>query len=877
MTTGTKTKKPAIKKPKLQEKAEGVFVEDKNTVEEGEKALLKDIMTVKNGDKKEQPKKARKIGQLSKAKRFEVNHAVGLSTEQVKERYLGGFYNASKTRTTKSYFEIFFGNMFTFFNFIAAVVAAIFIYLGTYAPLIGFLPIYMANLLIQIIQDIRAKLAVEKISLLTAPTATVIRNGKEEEIAVSDVVLDDIMVIGLGRQVVADCIIRSGMVEVNESLLTGESVPVKKKEGDLLYAGSFIVSGKVVAQVERIGDYNYSSSLVKKAQSKSKPKSDLLRNINRVIKAIGVLVIPLATIIFIVNYSGNQIDTNLGLDVLGTALFRSANAAILMVPAGMYLAISAALSVGVITLFRKRTHIQDIYSIEMLSRVDVLCLDKTGTITDGTMVVNKVISVNDAPHHVNTIMGSMLTALQENNQTAIALAGHFGYNKELPVASTIPFSSARKFSAVSFKIGEKFETYVMGAPEFVLKTPNKVVDKAVKEFAEQGYRVLLLAGVKGKSTEEKLPAGVVTPISLIVIEDKIRESAARTLKWFYENDVDLKIISGDNPITVSEIGKRVGVKNADKFLSLEGLSKQQVVDAADKYTIFGRVSPEQKAILVKALKNKGKKVGMTGDGVNDILALKEADCSIAMASGSEAARNVSHVVLLDSDFASMPSVVAEGRRVINNISKASSLFLMNAIFVILLNVITLIPIPETWVEAGRIIPFYYTNRAMLVTLFINGIPALVLSLQPNNDRINTNFLMNMISKAVPGSIMYIFATLACFIFTEALGGDFATMATLSILFTGLFIVYRICKPFDLIRTILFIGVAVGITLALVVLPWDERWFDFAPFVGNQGWVNILGIVVIVQFSYAIYSTVVKYSDIGLAYLNKTRKKILDIE
>jgi cation-transporting ATPase E len=358
-----------------------------------------------------------------------------------------------------------------------------------------------------------------------------------------------------------------------------------------------------------------------------------------------------------------------------------------MIPAGMFLLTSMALAVGVIKLAKKRTLVQDLYSIEMLARADVLCLDKTGTITDGTMKVNNVIQIKlDFKYTLDNLIGSMLTALDDNNQTSRALITHFGYSKEMTAISTLPFNSTRKMSGVTFSNGE---TFVFGAPEYVLKTKNAQVDNLVKTYASKGFRVLLFAQCDGVIKDDKIPAKR-TPIAIVVIEDHIREDALDTIEWFKKNGVAIKIISGDNPITVSEVSRRVGVENADKYISLEGLSQQQVIDAADKYTVFGRVSPEQKCILIKALKAKGHKVAMTGDGVNDILALKEADCSVAMASGSEATRLVSNLVLLDSNFASMPSVVAEGRRVVNNIQKSSSLFLMKTIYTMLLSIFCLI-------------------------------------------------------------------------------------------------------------------------------------------------------------------------------------------
>jgi cation-transporting ATPase E len=848
------TKTEVLEKNKLN-KSE--FKEAVKKVKKEKKQFVK--LAKQNAKKLIEPKvyKARKSIDIEKAKRFIVNPEIGLNKEQVKKRYSEGLYNKNKIKTTKSFFSIIFGSTFTFFNLLAVICAAGFIYAQSWKSL-AFAAIFVANIIIQITQEIRAKLTVEKITLLTHAQADVIRDGKLIQIQTTDIVLDDIVCLSLGNQISADCIITSGSIEVNESLLTGESVPIKKGAGETLYAGSFVVAGKCQAKVEKVGDFNYGSSLVKKAQEKGKPKSELLRSINLIIRIIGFLVIPIGALTFGLTYK------NTGLAGLVENIKGTAGSMILMVPAGMYLSISIALAVGVINLARKRTHIQNVYAIEMLSRVGVLCLDKTGTITDGTMKVSNVIELEHGHHNIKTIMGNMTSALNENNHTALALADYFGYNKDFEVLNTIAFSSARKFSAASFKVGEKAETFVMGAPEFILKKQEKSMEKLIKQFSEQGFRVLLLANIKGKIEKEKLPTGAINSLALIVIEDHIRETAAQTIRWFNENGVAVKIISGDNPVTVSEIARRVGVQNADKYISLEGLTKQQVVDVAGQYAVFGRVTPEQKAILIKALKNKGKKVAMTGDGVNDILALKEADCSIAMASGAEAARNVAHVVLLDSDFSSLPSVVAEGRRVINNISKASALFLMKTIFVMMLNIILLFPsaIPNL---------FENTERFYLLEWCIIAVPSVVLALQPNNEQIKGNFLGNMMSKALPGAVLYLIGTLAVYFYCIFIGdiSKFTTLAAITVTLIGLFILYRTCRPFDKLRAGLFIGVSVFIVLVLTLVPWGLMdYMDKSKVELKDAFM----VIILVQLSYNIYSMVTKGTDKLLDYFRRVREK-----
>ena len=781
-------------------------------------------------EKQEKKKKRRKGFDIEQVERFEVTAKQGLNAEQVQKRIDEHLTNKVENKNVKTYKSIFFGNIFTFFNMLCFVVAGALIAVGAWTNLL-FLAIILCNIVIGIIQEIRAKKTIEKISLVSAPTATVVRDGHKQDISVDDVVMDDVIFFTTGKQICADCHVIEGEVEVNESLLTGESVAVKKRKGDMLYSGSFISSGKCTAVVDRVGEFSYTAKLSAKAKEYKKAKSELLRSLNLIIRCIGIIIIPLAILMFYNNYNE--------LGVISATVKQTAGSIIGMIPAGMFLLTSVALAVGVVKLATKRTLVQDLYSIEMLARTDVLCLDKTGTITDGTMKVNSVIQLADVNHTVGDIMGSMLTALEDNNQTSRALATHFGYSKEFTKDIVLPFSSARKLSAVTFRNGE---TYAFGAPEFVYKEKNAEVDKLVKQYAQKGFRVILLVKCDGKIDGDKLSAKR-KPVAIIVIEDHIREDAAATLQWFKDNAVQVKIISGDNPITVSEVSKRVGVENAEKFISLEGLNEQQVIEAAEKYTVFGRVSPEQKMILVKALKNKGHKVAMTGDGVNDILALKEADCSIAMASGSEATRNVSHLVLLDSNFASMPSVVAEGRRVINNIQKSSSLFLMKTFFTMFLSIFCLIMRTEY--------PFN-TLQILLLEYFVIGIPSFCLSLQPNKDPIQGKFLSNLICNSLPGAIIFTINVIACFFIDRIVGtgGQFVTMASLLVTFSGLLVLFKLCKPFDIYRTFLYCAVIALCAVALLVVPWS--FFEYV----SLNLQNSLFVLCLVQFSYPLYANIV---------------------
>ena len=789
--------------------------------------------------KKEDKKKNIKKVPLSQIERYSPSYKEGLTEAQVSKRLEQGYSNEVRDTNTKTYKAIFFSNIVTFFNILCFIVAGALIAVGSGLSNIFFMVIVLANMGIGIIQEIKAKKTIEKIKLVTSPTAKVVRDKYIVEISTEKIVLDDILFFESGKQICADCIITDGEVEVNESLLTGESVAIKKKKGDTLFSGSFIVGGKCYARVDKVGNDTYTSKLSSKAKKYSKPKSELLRSLKLIIRAVGIVIIPLAILMFITNH-------NSGYTFVET-IEKTAASIIGIIPAGMFLLTSMALAVGVVKLANKRTLVQDLYSIEMLARTDVLCLDKTGTITDGTMKVNSVVPLDTKiVKNLDDIVGSMLTALDDNNQTSRAMVAHFGYSKVYQPEIVLPFSSDRKLSAVTFKNGE---TYALGAPEFVMKGRPKDLDKLITEYAAKGFRVLLIVKCNGTIENNKLP-NEKTPLALVVIEDHIREDAVQTISWFKENGVSIKIISGDNPITVSEVSRRVGVEGAERYINLEGLNEQQIIEAVDNYTVFGRVTPEQKAIIVKALKNRGHKVAMTGDGVNDILALKEADCSIAMASGSEATRHVAHLVLLDSNFSSMPNVVAEGRRVVNNVQNSSSLFLMKTIFTILLSLFCLI--------LGEGYPFEPSHVLLLETCVI-GIPSFFLALQPNTNKINGSFLTNLLVRALPASIMFFINVLATFLLVKlgivnAL--DYPTMASLAVTFTGLLVLYRICAPIDIYRGILFSCMLLLITL---LLTFAYGVFNYVP----MELANVLFIVVFVETSYPIYSSLVRFFDKSL--------------
>ena len=764
----------------------------------------------------------------------------GLTDEIVEARKSLGLVNSTGEEKGKSIPAIIFSNIFTFFNMLYYVIAAILIIFKSYNNL-GFLPLIFANLAIGIFQEIRAKITVEKMTLLSAPTATVIRNGVKLEIPVNEIVLDDIIFFSSGKQICSDSIVVEGSIEVNESLLTGESDAIVKNKGSQLYSGSFVTSGLCVARVDKVGKDNYIERLSADAKKYSAPKSELLNTLRNIIKFISIIIIPITALYLI----SAGVLNDFSRENLSKIIPETAYIILAMIPAGLFLLTSLALFAGVIRLAKNKTLVQELYCIEMLARVDVLCLDKTGTITDGTMRVCDCIEVkNYTDYTIREIVGSMMSALEDRNPTSDALVKYFDVNNVLTPVSTIPFSSKRKYSAVTFA-GEG--TFILGAPEFVLREGYEIVRTKVERFAKQGCRVLVLGHATNKNKDGELPK-TVKAIALIVIQDHIRDDASDTIDFFKNNGVDVKVISGDNPETVSEIAKRVGVEGAERYISLFGLTDDEVRESIFEYTVFGRVTPNQKKIIVQELKAHKKTVAMTGDGVNDILALKEADCSIAMASGSEATRYVSHLVLMDSNFASMPKVVNEGRRVINNIQKSSALYLTKNLFAILLAIMYIIIGFKT--NGGYRWPFEATHF-YLIEWFILGFATTCLSLQPNNDIIKGKFLSNVIRGILPAAVTILLFNLILYFLKDIPGFEvliddkdaFVTIASIVNTTVMLVTFYDACRPFNWFRKIVFSSTIVIILLAVAFKPMTFG-IDFGA-INNV--TSILLLVVLLQF------------------------------
>lgn len=754
-------------------------------------------------------KKTKKVLQHD-AVRYDVSYKTGLINEQIAERFAQGLSNKVKERNSKSIPAIIIGNTFTFFNLLCALVIIAYVSVNTDIGNFTFILPFAFNLFIGIFQEIRAKLSIEKLSILQAPVTKVVRNGVEYEINTSELVLDDVFKVVSGNQIPVDGIVLEGFAEVNEALLTGESVPIKKSAGDTILAGSFLTSGSLTAKADKVAEECYVQKLTSKVKKYKKTNSELMGTLTWIVKIVGLIIVPIAIGIGLVNYN----NAPLGSDVPNFVVTGTGAVILGMIPAGLILLTTIALSLGVIRLYKGNTLVQDMFSLEMLARVDVLCLDKTGTITDGRMqVVKDIIIAEQHPYSLNDIIGKMQSVFDDNNATSSALRAYYIPENDFTVVKTIPFSSDRKYSAVTFS---ETGTYVIGAPEFVMSELSPFIKEQMDHYISHGNRVLLLAHSNAQITSKGTLPTTLKPIALIVISDNIRPEAIETIKWFKDNDVQVKVISGDNPITVSEIAKRAGVDNASNWISLEGLSDKEVASIADKYTVFGRVTPDQKCVLIKALKMRGHTVAMTGDGVNDILAMRESDCSITVATGADAAKSVAHIVLVDNNFNSMPKVVAEGRRVINNIQQSASLFLMKTIFISLL----------AFISIATMTPFpFQTKHLTMLEVLVIGFASLALSLQPNEKRVEGDFLTTIFSNAIPGGIIlllnvYLIRFADLFGINYINGVDLSmTLQVVAFSLGGVVYLFKICKPFNVLRAVI-VSIVFMLMLVWVIFLLD---------------------------------------------------------
>ncbi len=726
----------------------------------------------------------------------------GLESEEVDLQIALGNVNISKEKNGKSYFKIIADNLFTPFNLIWVIVAGFLIAFGSYNSL-TFLAVVIPNTVIAIIQEMRAKSTVEKLSVTTDPKAQVVRDGALWDIDARELVLGDVVKIELGRQVLSDGIVLSGSCEANESMLTGESVPIKKQAGDRVYAGSFLVSGSVFVKIDKVGSDNYIHTLERAAKNFKGTTSNLFRDLNRLTKTIGGFIIPLALVMIICNYLVYRSDFS-GFELAKMVVEKTCGSIVGMVPAGIYLLVTLTLSLSVVSLAKKKTLVQDMYSIEMLASADVLCLDKTGTITDGTMHVTDVDILDGTDRdELYRILSYMQGAEGSLNATGRALIAEFGKTVG-NIIDTVPFSSDRKYSAASI---EEIGIYAIGAPHFVPCDVSRALDKKIDEHAQRGERVLLLVRLN------KLD-GRGEAVALIAIADRIRPNAKETIERFQEQGVAVKVISGDHAATVSTIASKVGIIGAEKYISCEYLTNEELISVAEEFTVFGRVTPEQKVLLIKTLKKRGHTVAMTGDGVNDTLALKEANCAIAMADGSEVARKISQIVLLNSDFGSLPDVVREGRRCINNVRQSSVLFLMKTIFTLFISLFSIL--------TGTGYPFG-PNNFFFLEMFIIGVASFLLALEPNDKRIEGSYLDTVIVKSFPCSVALFVPTLVILIV-----GTYSNSITLAarnavamcvVIMVGYINLISICRPYTKWRAAVVVTVGVllaaGITVSSV--------------------------------------------------------------
>ena len=772
----------------------------------------------------------------------------GLTNEQVQERIAEGKVNFNENPNTRTYKQIVKENTLTFFNFLNAVLLVLVLFVGSYKNSM-FVGIIIINTVIGIIQEIRAKKTIDKLAILTESKAVVLRDGKKWSISTEKLVLDDLIYLKTGEQIPADCRIIEGNLEVNESLLTGEADNLGKGEGDELFSGSFVTAGEACCQIIHVGKDNYASQITSEAKEFKRHNSELRNSLNAILKVISIIIVPLGLLLFYKQFYivGDSVKDS----VVSTV------AAVLgMIPEGLVLLTSVALTLGALTLAKKKTLVQELYCIETLARVDTLCLDKTGTITEGTMCVERVdvydpnwreselaetvleedtavlaedetleegvsekeISEKNLPEvsetekesekEIGRIMGNLMAVLKDQNATADALRKYFAVKKDMVPTNVIPFSSDRKYSGASFK---EQGTYLMGAAQFLFPEGDEALVEKCGQYAEQGFRVLVLAHSPNESVGTELPSGLV-PEALLILTDVIRKEAPDTLRFFDSQGVDLKVISGDDPVTVASIAKRAGLKNAEQYVDATTITTQEEMDeAVANYSVFGRVTPQQKKAMVLSLKKQGHTVAMTGDGVNDVLALKEADCSIAMAEGSDAAKNIANVVLLDSNFAAMPHIVNQGRRVVNNIRTAASMFLIKTIFSVLLSLITIF--------FGEAYPFEPIQMSLISACAV-GIPTFLLAQENNYQKIDHTFLRHVFMNAFPAAVTITGCVFAVMVVCQDVYHSNIMLNTACVLVTGwnyMAALKTVYAPLNRYRKVIIYSMQCSFFLAAVVL------------------------------------------------------------
>lgn len=704
----------------------------------------------------------------------------GLTAAEVNARIEAGKINIADDSSDRTTGKIIRDNLLTYFNLIFLVITVLLCIAGAFRDL-TFLPIIIGNILIGIVQELRAKKTLDKMKILNAGHAVVIREGKRQKVTAEELVIDDLVWLSSGDAICADSVVVSGEITVNESMLTGEADGIVKKENEELLSGSFVVSGEGYARLTRVGNDSYISKLTNEAKALKKgEESEMIRSINMFVKVIGIIIIPMSVILFVQafvfrNASFRTSITSMVASIIG------------LIPEGLYLLTTLALAVSMMKLAKDKVLLHDMKSIESLARVDVLCVDKTGTITKPEMTVTEIVSCDDSMNEVFTdyVMSSI-----DNNATAVALKKYLNDNNVMngkrTASKVYPFNSTIKYGAMAFN----GDYYVLGAPEFIIKTGFNNLKDDISQYTTKGYRVIVLAKVESL-TRDGVIDGEILPLGFVVLANEIRDNAVETFTYFKEQGVAIKVISGDNPATVSEVARQAGIENAEKYVDASTLTDNLMIsEAIAKYTVFGRVTPKQKQQFVKALKMQGHTVAMTGDGVNDILALKDADCSVAMASGSEATAQAAQIVLLDSDFSRMPEIVLEGRRVVNNVQRSASLFLVKNLFSLLLTIFSTV-----LMISYPLMP----SQVSLISMFTIGIPGFLLALEPNKSRIKGHFLGNVLLKALPAGLTDFFAVSALVICGHVFNipsTDIATASTLLIAVVGFMIMIKISHPFN---------------------------------------------------------------------------------
>ena len=844
--------------------------------------------------------------------RKEADAHQGLSKAEVDDRVARDAVNHAVGSASKSQKEIICSNIFTYFNLLFFIIAVMLIAVGSFRDL-TFLPVIIANTAIGIFQELRSKKVLDDLTILNAPKNTVVRDGQEQVIAAEELVLDDIIILSAGNQIPADAIVLEGEVLVNEALLTGESDQITKKKGDELLSGSFIVSGECRARIDKVGSDSYIAKLTLEAKEmKDGEVSEMIRALDRLVKIVGIIIIPIGIILFSQQHFINE--TPIRESVTATVA-----AIIGMIPEGLYLLASVALAVSVMRLASQKVLVHNMKCIETLARVDVLCVDKTGTITDNTMTVKKVLplrktvvesddglqkaqegvadttaansSVADQKQMAGNVptkqetqdkrsgvegsgteeipaftpeesaafelaVGDFAAAMATDNITMKAIKEHFRKRSGKRPEKVIPFSSATKYSGAVFEDG----SYVLGAPEFILRESYEEYSSQIERWSRQGFRVLVFAEYPGTLTGEALTEPA-SPLGMILVANPIREKAPETFRYFVEQGVEIKVISGDNPVTVSEVAKEAGIANAEAYIDASTLQDyEELYAAAKRYTVFGRVTPDQKRQLVSALKHMGHTVAMTGDGVNDVLALKDADCSIAMASGSDAASQVAQLVLLESDFSKMPSVVAEGRRVVNNIERTASLFLVKNIFSLLLSIFSIVLLVNYPLEPSQI---------SLISMFTIGIPAFFMSLEPNTDRINGHVLSNVLFKALPGGLTDFLVVSCLYTFCMEFNvneTDVSTSCTVILAIVGLMILFKIASPMNRFHWILWFSMMGGLVYCIIFV---RKIFAITS-ISRQSMMLLLVFAVVTEPTFRYLSSWIK--KLSEFYLEQKRRR-----